>query len=30
MQLVALTIVLIGWRTPVTQQSAEPAPSAAL
>ncbi len=30
MQLVALTIALIGWRTPVTQQSAEPAPSAAL
>jgi len=30
MQLVALTIALVGWRTPVIQQSAEPAPSAAL
>jgi hypothetical protein len=30
MQLVALTIALVGWRTPVIRQSAEPAPSAAL
>ncbi|MGA7244713.1 MAG: MFS transporter [Terracidiphilus sp.] len=30
MQLIALAIALIGWRTPVIRQSAEPAPSAAL
>jgi hypothetical protein len=30
MQLIALTIALVGWRTPVVQPTAEPAPSAAL
>ncbi len=30
MQFIALAIALIGWRTPVIRQSAEPAPSAAL
>ena len=29
MQIVALTIALLGWRTPVTDQSPEPVPSAA-
>jgi predicted MFS family arabinose efflux permease len=30
MQLIALTIALIGWRTPAVRDSAEPASSAAL
>jgi hypothetical protein len=29
MQIVALTIALLGWRTPVIEQSPEPVPSAA-
>jgi YNFM family putative membrane transporter len=30
MQIIALTIALIGWRVPVIRESSEPAPSAAL